>query len=80
MPSLTADYFGPRHVGANYGLLFSAWGLCGFFVPGYFASLMDRAKSSGQLAAGYAEVYTTLALLAALCALAALILRPPHPR
>jgi OFA family oxalate/formate antiporter-like MFS transporter len=77
MPSLTADYFGARHVGANYGLLFSAWGLCGFFVPGYFAALMDRAKAAGQLANGYAEVYTTLAALAAVCALAALILRPP---
>ena len=26
MPSLTADYFGPKNVGANYGLVFSAWG------------------------------------------------------
>jgi OFA family oxalate/formate antiporter-like MFS transporter len=78
MPSLTADYFGPRHVGANYGLLFTAWGLCGFFVPGYFATLMDRAKAAGQLAAGSAEVYSTLAVLAFLCALAALLLRPPR--
>jgi hypothetical protein len=38
---------------------------------------MDRAKAAGQLANGYAEVYTTLAALAAVCALAALILRPP---
>jgi len=27
MPSLTADYYGPKHVGANYGLVFTAWGL-----------------------------------------------------
>ena len=37
MPSLTADYYGPKHVGANYGLVFTAWGICGFLVPGYFA-------------------------------------------
>ncbi|MBL8222981.1 MAG: OFA family MFS transporter, partial [Bryobacterales bacterium] len=60
MPALTADYYGPKNVGANYGLLFTAWGICGFAVPGYFAGIMDRAKASGNLAAGYNEVYLTL--------------------
>ncbi|MBK9169612.1 MAG: OFA family MFS transporter [Bryobacterales bacterium] len=77
MPSMTADYYGPQNVGANYGLLFTAWGACGFIVPGYFASIMDRAKEAGQLAAGYQEVYFKLALLAFVTALVGLILRPP---
>jgi OFA family oxalate/formate antiporter-like MFS transporter len=78
MPALTADYYGPRNVGANYGLLFTAWGICGFAVPGYFAAIMDRAKASGNLAAGYNEVYLTLAAIAFAGALVALSLRPLH--
>ncbi len=78
MPSLTADYYGPKNVGANYGLLFSAWGLCGFLVPGYFAAIMDRARLAADLAGGYHEVYTKLALLAIVGAAVTAGLRPPH--
>jgi OFA family oxalate/formate antiporter-like MFS transporter len=78
MPSMTADYFGPKNVGANYGLLFSAWGICGFVVPGYFAGIMDRAKAAGNLAGGYQEVYWSLALLALVGAAVAAVLRPPR--
>ncbi|HUQ90139.1 MAG TPA: OFA family MFS transporter [Bryobacteraceae bacterium] len=77
MPSMTADYFGPRNVGANYGLLFTAWGICGFVVPGYFAAIMDRAKSSGDLAGGYREVYYTLALMALIGAGVSILLKAP---
>jgi OFA family oxalate/formate antiporter-like MFS transporter len=78
MPALTADFYGPMNVGANYGLLFTAWGICGFAVPGYFAGIMDRAKASGNLAAGYNEVYLTLAAIALAGAFVAMILRPLH--
>jgi OFA family oxalate/formate antiporter-like MFS transporter len=77
MPSMTADYFGARNVGANYGILFSAWGVCGFLVPGYFAGIMDRARLAGDLAAGYREMYTTLAMIALAAALVSAMLRPP---
>ena len=77
MPSLTADYFGPKNVGANYGLVFSAWGICGFLVPGYFARIMDQAKAAGSVAAGYQEVYLSLAVLALLCAGVGAMLRTP---
>jgi OFA family oxalate/formate antiporter-like MFS transporter len=77
MPSFTADYFGSKSLGANYGILFTAWGLCGFFVPGYFAAIMDHAKQRGDLAGGYNEVYFTLAGFAAAGIAAALILRKP---
>jgi MFS transporter, OFA family, oxalate/formate antiporter len=80
MPSFTADYFGAKNVGANYGMLVSAWGLCGFFVPGYFAGIMDKAKAAGNLAAGYQEVYWTLAALATVGAVVAATLRPPRAR
>lgn len=78
MPAYTADYFGPKNVGANYGLVFSAWGLCGFLIPGYFAGIMDRARLAGDLAAGYSEVYWKLAVIAAVGAAVAALLRPPR--
>lgn len=78
MPSLTADFYGSRNVGANYGLLFTAWGLCGFLVPGYFAAIMDRARAANDLAAGYSEVYWKLAVLAVVGALAVAALKPPR--
>ena len=31
MPSFTGDFFGPKHLGFNYGLVFIGWGL-GFFM------------------------------------------------
>jgi MFS transporter, OFA family, oxalate/formate antiporter len=77
MPALTADYFGPKYVGGNYGMLFSAWGLCGFVVPGYFEGILDRARATGNLAAGYQEVYWKLAVAALIVAVMALFLRPP---
>jgi OFA family oxalate/formate antiporter-like MFS transporter len=76
MPSYTADFYGPKNVGANYGIVFSAWGVCGFLVPGYFARIMDRAKAANDLAAGYNEVYLTLAALALMGAVAVALLRP----
>jgi OFA family oxalate/formate antiporter-like MFS transporter len=77
LPSLTADYYGAKNVGANYGLVFTAWGLCGFVVPGYFATITDRAKAAGNLAAGYNEIYLTLAGLSVACAVVTLVLKPP---
>ncbi|MGL4551673.1 MAG: L-lactate MFS transporter [Gemmataceae bacterium] len=32
LPALTADYYGPKNLGLNYGLVFLGWGLA-FFVP-----------------------------------------------
>jgi MFS family permease len=77
MPSFTADYYGPKHVGANYGILFSAWGLCGYLVPKYFERIMDRAKEAGDLAAGYNQVYFTLAIAAVVGAALAMVVRRP---
>ena len=78
MPSLSADYFGAKNVGANYGLLFTAWGICGFVVPGYFAGILDRARITEDLAAGYNTVYLQLAVLAVIGAVIAVFLHPPR--
>jgi OFA family oxalate/formate antiporter-like MFS transporter len=78
MPAMTADYFGANNVGANYGILFSAWGVCGFVVPGYFESLLDRAREAGNLPAGYREMYLEMAVLSILVACLTPFLRPPR--
>ncbi len=77
MPSITADYFGSRSVGANYGLLFTAYGMSGFFVPGLFARLLDRARLEGEVASGYDQIFTVFAAAAAVgCAAVAILRRP----
>jgi len=78
MPSLVADFYGDSSVGGNYGLVFSAWGICGFLVPGYFEGMLDRARAAGNLASGYNEAYWTMAALAVTAALIAALLRPPR--
>jgi OFA family oxalate/formate antiporter-like MFS transporter len=78
MPAVTADYYGPKNVGANYGLVFTAFGASGFLVPRYFAELVDAAKKAGNIAAGYNQVYLILAGMAAAAGLLALALRAPR--
>ena len=80
MPAVTADYYGPKNVGANYGLVFTAFGVSGFFVPRYFAEIVDAAKKAGNIAAGYNQVYLILAAMAAAGGLLALALRAPRSR
>jgi MFS transporter, OFA family, oxalate/formate antiporter len=77
MPTWTADYFGPKSLGANYGMLFTAWGACGFFVPGQMAKILDSARAANQLATGYQEVFLLLAALSAAALLVAWPIRPP---
>jgi OFA family oxalate/formate antiporter-like MFS transporter len=77
MPAITAAFFGPRHIGANYGILFTAWGAAGFVVPRFCAAIIERAKAAGTLTAGYDQVFYTLAGLAAVGIVAAALIRRP---
>jgi OFA family oxalate/formate antiporter-like MFS transporter len=42
MPSITADYFGTKSLGANYGYLFTAWGIAGVCGP----FMIDAVKTA----------------------------------
>jgi len=42
MPSITADYFGTKSLGANYGYLFTAWGIAGVCGP----FMIDAVRTS----------------------------------
>lgn len=59
MPAFTADYFGTKNLGINYGWLFSAWGAAGVFGP--ILGLQVRAATGAWLQTFY--------ILAAACAL-----------
>ncbi|MBE0607651.1 MAG: OFA family MFS transporter [Deltaproteobacteria bacterium] len=77
MPAFTADFYGPKNVGANYGIVFTAWGICGFVVPGYFAKIIQAAKDAGNVAAGYNETYFTLAGMSVVGIILVLLLKKP---
>lgn len=78
MPSFTADFYGAKNIGANYGIVFTAWGICGFTVPAYFAGIVQAAKNAGNIAAGYNQVYYTLAGMCIVGIVLTGILRKPE--
>jgi OFA family oxalate/formate antiporter-like MFS transporter len=78
MPAFSADYYGQAHVGGNYGLLFSAWGICGFLFPLYSETMLDHAREAGRLMDGYKDLYLQLAIFAMGVAALGVTLRPPH--
>jgi MFS transporter, OFA family, oxalate/formate antiporter len=43
MPAVTADYYGPKNLGLNYGLVFVGWGIA-FFVPQLAGYIKDQTK------------------------------------
>jgi MFS transporter, OFA family, oxalate/formate antiporter len=50
MPSFTADYFGTKYMGVNYGWILLAWGVGGIVGPIFVAAVKDRTGSfSGAL-------------------------------
>lgn len=54
LPALTADYYGPKNMGLNYGLVFVGWGVA-FFVPqlaGYLKQATDRWDEAFYVSAG----------------------------
>lgn len=80
MPSFTADYYGAKNVGANYGIVFTAWGTSALVFTQVFAKIITKAKAVGTpeaLAGGYKTVYYSLAALSAVGLVMALIVKRP---
>ena len=44
MPAFTGDFFGPKNLGFNYGLVFIGWGL-GFFMARLGGTIKDITGS-----------------------------------
>ncbi len=54
MPSITADYFGIKNLGVNYGMVFSGWGIAAVIGPilGGYAVMMSGTYTTSYVAAG----------------------------
>ena len=70
-PSVTKDYYGLKHFGVNYGLIFTAWGVGGFML----AMLAGWVKDwKGDFAYSF---YASAALLV-VAAIVTLFVKAPH--
>jgi len=47
-PAITADYFGNKNVGLNYGFIFVAYGIAGIIGPQIAGYFKDAAKGGGD--------------------------------
>jgi OFA family oxalate/formate antiporter-like MFS transporter len=72
-PSSTADFFGAKNCGVNYGVVFTAYGIGGILGPMLSANLVPANPSISS----YAMPGLILGLLVGLAALAALVIKPP---
>jgi MFS transporter, OFA family, oxalate/formate antiporter len=72
-PSTTAGFFGTKHLGVNYGLVFTAWGVGGVFGSMSAGTIVDSTGS-------YATAYAVAAVLCMLAAGLSLITKPPAPK
>ncbi|HEY1065276.1 MAG TPA: hypothetical protein VGE52_04175, partial [Pirellulales bacterium] len=73
MPAITADFFGPKNMGLNYGLVFLGWGAA-FLVPQVAGYIKDQ---TGSLDAAF---YLSGGLMIAGLALGAAVHRPMATR
>ncbi len=71
-PATTADYFGMKHFGVNYGMMLTAWGVGGVFGPLLGGIVRD-------LTGTYTISYAVSGILSAAGAYMTLITRAPDP-
>lgn len=68
--SATADFFGAKNAGMNYGMLFTAWGVAGIIGPRIAGVLFDKYKN-------YQMAFYTAAALAVVALIAEFMARRP---
>ena len=90
-PAATADYFGNRNVGKNYGWVFTAYGVGGIVGPvmaGLFRdagehAMQEATTQADQLAAALHAWFPAFIIAGIACLVAmvlGLLLRPPKPK
>lgn len=65
-PATTADYWGTKNLGLNYGIIFTAWGIGGVFGPILAARIADahgNYEMAYQISAGLLMVAVALAFI-----------------
>ena len=70
-PATVSDFWGTRHAGVNYGLIFSAWGAAGIIGPTIGGVLFDKYGN-------YEAAFYAAALLAAVALLCEMLVRRPR--
>ena len=70
-PSVTKDFYGLKHFGINYGLVFTAWGVGGFMLSLLVGNLYDKYHT-------FVFAYYGAAILLVLAAIIVIFLRPPR--
>lgn len=70
--SAAADFWGTPHAGANYGLLFTAYGVAGILGPRVGAMLFDRYQN-------YQAAFSAAAAMGAAALACELLVRRPNP-
>ena len=73
-PSAVKDNFGLKNFGINYGLVFTAWGVGGFFFPLLAGKIIEAAKKSTG-AGSYNDAYLTAAVVLLLTAVVTFLAR-----
>ncbi|MBV7297101.1 OFA family MFS transporter [Enterovibrio paralichthyis] len=68
-PSITADYYGLKNYGGNYGVLYTAWGVSGFIGPVVAATAVDMTDN-------YVMAYTICAAMLAVAVVLSIITKP----
>jgi len=68
--STTADFYGTRNLGLNYGLLFTAWGAAGTLGPGIAGRVFDRFGD-------YRYAFFTASVFAIIAFLSLSMAKPP---
>ena len=71
--STTADFFGAKNVGANYGLVFLAWGFAGVLGPKLGGRLYDQLQS-------YTRAFDIAAVLLVIAFAIIVTLKPPQKK
>ncbi len=69
--SSAADFWGPKNVGANYGILFTAWGIAGVIGPIIGGKMFDTYKD-------YRVAFYTAAVICAVALASELIAKRPE--
>jgi len=69
-PAVTADFFGTKNIGANYGFVFMAYGVGGLLGP-LFAARVKEATS------GYTLAFIVTGVLCLIAACITFATRPP---
>ena len=68
-PSMTADYFGMKNYGSNFGVVYTAWGISGFIGPVMASVVVDTTGS-------YTIAYTVSAIMLAIAGIIGFMTKP----